>query len=850
MSNVVFWRNKLKQQQIEIKTDFLERGNVARMLHQHARVVDRSLLEIWQGSCVDPSVCLIAVGGYGRGELFPSSDVDLLILLPEHSENQVLSSIEQLVGVFWDIGLAVGHSVRTLSECILHAEDDVSTLTNLLEARLLAGDPALFKHFQHTISQALNPASFFDLKITEQRQRHQRFYTSAYNLEPNIKESPGGLRDIHTIFWITASLGLGAHWKDILGKDLISLDEVRNVQRHERYLKGLRIHLHYLAGRREDRLLFDFQNELAGELGYQSSGRKRASEQLMHSYYRSAKYISLMNEMLLQLLKALAQPRTTTTRSVNDHFLVQDNALALRSPQLLSQKPETIFETFMLLGEPDAPSTISPTLIGNLHRARKLINLNFRRTAINKQMFLSILQRPHVIENLSRMNRYGLLGQYLPAFGRIVGQMQHDLFHEYTVDEHILNVVGNLYRFTLQEHAHEFPLCSRLMQSFDAPYLLYLAALFHDIAKGRGGDHSQLGKKDAARFCRDHGLGKADRDLVVWLVESHLLMSSTAQKSDLSDPLVVRHFAQHVKTERNLVALYLLTVADIRGTSPKVWNAWKARLLENLFIATRRLLGGSALDTEEQITMRKNKAITILSHYGIVESSYQALWQHLDPAYFMRHHSQEIAWHSRLLITHVHTKHSIVRARLSPDGDGIQILIYTRDRDDLFTNICSFFEGMQYNILEAKIHTTQHNYALDSFLVADQSDHSVKYRDLLSYIEYQLAQQLDSGSLPNASQTGRLSRQVKHMPIQTDIQIYPEKNTNSHLLEIIAGDRPGLLLLIARTLYDLDIHLQTARINTLGKRAQDTFVVSGKQHSALSPKQIDQLLNQLNSQLS
>lgn len=850
MSNVVFWRNQLKQQQAQIKADFLERGNVARMLHQHAKVVDQSLIEIWHGSLIDTRVCLIAVGGYGRGELFPSSDVDLLILLPEHSEIQTLSSIEQLVGVFWDIGLAVGHSVRTLSECIQHAGEDVSTLTNLLEARLLAGDLALFQHFQHAISQALNPASFFDLKIAEQRQRHQRFYTSAYNLEPNIKESPGGLRDIHTIFWIAASLGLGTHWNDMVSKDLISPDELRHIKRHEHHLKGLRIHLHYLAGRREDRLLFDFQNEMAAELGYQSSGHKRASEQLMHSYYRSAKYISLMNEMLLQLLKALAQPRAAETRTINARFLVQDGALALQSPQLLKEKPETIFEAFMLLGEPDAPSTISPTLIGNLHRARKQINLNFRRTVIHKQMFLSILQRPHVIENLSRMNRYGLLGQYLPAFGRIVGQMQHDLFHEYTVDEHILNVVGNLYRFTLPEHAHEFPLCSRLMWNFNAPYLLYLAALFHDIAKGRGGDHSTLGKKDAARFCRDHGLQKTDRDLVIWLVESHLLMSSTAQKSDLSDPLVVRQFAERVKTERNLVALYLLTVADIRGTSPKVWNAWKARLLENLFIATRRLLGGSALDMEEQIAMRKNKAITVLSHYGLAESSYQALWQHLGQAYFMRHHSQEIAWHSRLLITHVHTQQAIVRARLSPDGDGIQIMIYTRDRDDLFTGICSFFEGMQYNILEAKVHTTQDNYVLNSFLVADQSDNSVKYRDLLSYIEYQLAQQLDSGSLSDTSQTGRLSRQVRHMPIQTEIQIYPEKNTNQHLLEIVAGDRPGLLLLIARTLFDLNIHLQTARINTLGKRAQDTFLICGKQHSALSRVQIAQLLEQLNSKLS
>ncbi|HZV98872.1 MAG TPA: HD domain-containing protein [Methylophilaceae bacterium] len=444
-------------------------------------------------------------------------------------------------------------------------------------------------------------------------------------------------------------------------------------------------------------------------------------------------------------------------------------------------------------------------------------------------MFIEILRQPRgVTSALRRLNRYGILGRYIPAFGRIVGQMQHDLFHVYTVDEHILNVLRNLRRFALPEFAHEFPLCSKLFAAFDSPHLLYLGALFHDIAKGRGGDHSALGTVDARKFCKSHGLPKEDSDLVAWLVQSHLVMSSTAQKSDLSDHAVIENFAHLMGNERRLTALYLLTVADIRGTSPKVWNAWKAKLLESLFLAAQRLLRGEAGNADMELQARQQAADKTLSHYGVMQQAYQPLWEKLGRQYFLRHEGQEIAWHSRLLLAHLNAESPIVRARLSPGGDGIQVMIYTRDRDDLFARICGFFERISYTIVEAKVHTTQHGYALDSFLVLDQSDKSVRYRDLLNYIEYELTQKLLSTAPPEPPLQGRVNRQVKHMPISASVSLKPDSNSDNHILEIIASDRPGLLSQMAHIFLHYGVHLHTAKINTLGNRAEDTFLISAK----------------------
>lgn len=841
-------RTDLKTQQASIEASFLLHKNPALLLKTQTQLIDNILKAVWLQINIHKSASLIAVGGYGRSELFPHSDIDLLILLPEGfpaSENQ---KIEALIGLLWDIGLNVGHSVRTLYECLDEAKNDVTVQTNLLEARYLTGNKAQFHVFLNEITTQMHPAAFFAAKFKEQDNRHSKFNDTAYNLEPNIKESPGGLRDLHMILWLAQSQGLGKSWGELAKNQLITGLELRQIKRHQRNLQILRIRLHYLAKRREDRLLFDFQNELAADLGFVTNSRKRASEQLMQSYYRSVKYISLINEILIKTLESTLTKIPSKIRPISTYFEAHNQWLQAKNARILQQHPAAILESFLLLQQHPELEGMGANLIRQLQRVRKLVNREFRESNANKSLFISILSQPQgVNHSLRRMNRYGILGQYIPAFGKIVGQMQHDLFHVYTVDEHILNVLANLRRFAKPELKHEFPLCSQLFAEFQKPHLLYLAALFHDIAKGRGGDHSTLGTQDAKRFCRLHGLPKEDTSLVAWLVEGHLKMSSTAQKSDLSDQNIIEQFARFVKTETRLIALYLLTVADIRGTSPAVWNAWKARLLESLFYATKRVLNDDNFNAQQIAQIRQQEAADKLDKYGLNTQSYRDLWAKLGVAYFTRYESDEIAWQSRLLTPHGMSDQPIVRARLGPNGDGIQVMIYSKDQDDLFARICNFFDRMAYNIVEAKIYTTPHGYALNSFSVLDQSGKSVSYSGLLKFIESQLTEKITVPAI-EAPLEGRVSRQVKHTPFSTQVLIDAEQGNHQpgyYVIQIVAADRPGLLAKIAFIFLRLGIDLHNAKINTLGNRAEDSFLVSGKQGAALASTQLTTLQEEL-----
>ncbi len=862
--DIAAWRQQLKDGFYTLRADFSLHPSTHYLFKQHCQLIDNLLVTVWAKMQFDSHCCLIAVGGYGRGELYPHSDIDLLILLPEHSgeDNHYNHQVETLIGMLWDIGLSVGHSVRNLQECVTEAQKDITVQTNLIESRLLTGDTDAYSTFVTEIARTLNVPAFFAAKLQEQDNRHAKFNDTAYNLEPNIKESPGGLRDLHMIAWLTNSLMIGQDghhthsntWAVLAKQNIISALEVRQIRQHEKNLQILRIHLHFLSDRREDRLLFDYQNELAADLGYVNTRNKRASEQLMQSYYRSVKFVRLINEILLKLLQQKLSATPPVIKPINAHFEAHGQWLEAKTASLLQQYPGTIFEAFLILQQHPEITGMGATLLRNLQRVKRLVNRDFRQNAQNKKRFIEILSQPNGVNHALRaMNRYGILGSYIPAFGKIIGQMQHDLFHVYTVDEHILNVLANLRRFSKPELKHEFPLCSQLFAAFDAPHLLYLAALFHDIAKGRGGDHSELGTADALRFCKLHGLSKDDGDLVAWLVESHLKMSATAQKSDLSDPSIIEAFAQFAQTERRLVALYLLTVADIRGTSPAVWNEWKARLLENLFNATKQALMHSFahqnLYTQQAIATRKTEAAEKLNKFGLNTSSYQTLWAQFGANYFVRHESDEIVWHSRLLTPHLNSITPIVRARLSPSGDGIQVMIYTKDQNDLFARICNFFDRMGYGIVEAKIYTTNHAYALDSFIVLDQSGKSVSYSGLLKFIEVELTQKVGANSPLESPLQGRISRQVKHMPIQAQIRISPEIESNNHKLEITTNDRPGLLATLAHRFLIEEIELHNAKINTLGNRAEDTFLISAKKGQKLNEAQINALRESLNNEM-
>jgi [protein-PII] uridylyltransferase len=841
------WKQILVEERSKLKDAFLAGGSASDALRRQTVLIDRQLRQVWKTHGMPPQSALVAVGGYGRRQLFPHSDIDLMFLLPAAADAGLQYKLEALIGLLWDIGLEVGHSVRTVDECVELAEQDVTVQTNLLEARLLAGDRALFHRFAKRMHDALDPATFLQAKQLEQQQRHARFQET--NLEPNIKESAGGLRDLQNILWLARAGGIGNTWHELARRGIIISAEAREIQRHEVFLQALRIRLHYLAGRREDRLLFDHQSALAKQFNLHDRTNRLASEQLMQRYYRTAKAVSQLNAIVLQNLSVRILPaRDREYHPINSRFGIRDEQLEACDEQLFEREPGAIFESFLLLQQHHELKGMTAATLRALWRARRRINPAFRADPANRRRFMQFLRSPsRLIWELRRMNQYGILGAYVPAFGRIVGQMQHDLYHVYTVDEHILKVIRNLRRFAVPELAHEYPLCSRLMSDFERPEVLYLAGLFHDIAKGRGGDHSKLGKVDARRFCRAHGLSSADTELVAWLVENHLVMSATAQKQDLTDPDVIRAFAERMRDERRLVALYLLTVADIRGTSPKVWNAWKGKLLEDLFHTARRLLAGDKVTLVSSLKARQEEALATLRLYAMPEQASDQLWTQLDTSYFLRHDPQEIAWHTRLLYYRVNGKAPVVKARLSPAGEGLQVMVYVPDQKELFARICSFFESISYDIFEAKIYTTRHGYALDSFQVHDPDNKRPRYRDLISYIEYELGDRiLHQKPLPPLTKP-RLSRQLRHFPISPEVNIQPDERGTYRVMSIIAGDRPGLLSRVARVLTAYDIDLHTAKINTLGSRAEDIFLITGR--ALGDPKKVVRLESDLLEQL-
>jgi [protein-PII] uridylyltransferase len=825
------WKRELAAGRATLRAEFAADPNPQRLLKRQAQLADRIVRGIWSEIGAPADAALVAVGGYGRAALFPYSDVDVLVLLPRPLADRVgESAIERFIGQLWDAGLEVAHSVRTIDECEAEMAGDVTIRTSLLEHRLLEGSRSLYGRFRRRFAATLDVRGFYEAKILEQQQRHLRHQDTAYNLEPNVKESPGGLRDLQTIVWITLAAGLGRTWRELARHELMTPVEAREVARHERLIEELRIRLHYLAGRCEDRLVFDVQTALAREMGLSDTPNRRASEQLMQRYYRAAKSIRQINVILLQNLHARLFPAEVQVRTIDADFQAVDELLDLKDDTLFVKRPAAIFESFLTLQRHPELKGMSAPLLRALWRDRDRVDASFRRDPDNRARFLAILRQPRgVTHELRRMNEYEILGRYLPVFGRIVGQMQHDLFHVYTVDEHILMVIRNLRRFMEPQHAHEYPLCSRLIADFARPEILIVTALFHDIAKGRGGDHSVFGGRDARRFCREHGLSAEDTALVVWLVEQHLTMSMTAQKQDISDQAVVAAFSAKVKTERRLAALYLLTVADIRGTSPRVWNAWKAKLLEDLFHSTQaRITGGPGeRRLHDRIDARRAEAIRLLRLYAVPDGAENALWQRLDAVYFQRHSADEIAWHARHLYFRVDHAEPIVKARFARDGVGLQVMVYLPDQKELFARICGFFGRSRLSILEAKIHTTRHDYALDTFVVHDPLNPNTGYREVISYVEFELKRALTERTPLEVPAIGRASRHLKHFPLSPAVRLFPDDKGTHYILEIVAGDRPGLLARIAYLLAKANVNVATAKINTLGERVEDVFLLEG-----------------------
>ena len=825
---------------------FLVNHNSKIYLKKQTQLVDRLLIKIWESFAISKNIALVAVGGYGREELFPYSDVDILIIFEKKISNSDQESISQFITNCWDLGFKIGHSVRNIKETKQEFKADITTATNLIESRFIIGSLSIFNKMNQAINTSLSIKTFYKLKLEEQANRHRKFRDSAYQLEPNIKESPGGLRDLHMVRWISISQGKGKTFKEMFKNNLINKLEFNKIQLHETKITKRRILLHILAKRIEDRLVFDVQNKLAKKLGFKNTKNNKSSEIVMKSYFKSVNYIILFNEILIKRLDPNIYKKIKIKHKLP--FYIYNNLLDLNQTNTTKIKPY-LLDPFILFQQNKKINGFGPNLLGALDSLSIKIDKNYRTLPENQKKFLHIFKSNNkVSRSLRILNKCNILGKFIPAFGKIVAQMQHDLFHIYTVDEHTLNVIENIRRFTLDKWKHEFPECNEIFKNFKKPYVLYLGAIFHDIAKGRGGDHSTLGEAIALKFGQDMALNNEDIELITWLVKSHLKMSTVAQKSDLADSFVINDFTKFVKTQNRLDALYLLTVADIRGTSPHVWNQWKASLLKNLYLKTKNNLIGKELEISDVVSDRKKIAHKILSKYSINSKSYEKFWINLGEDYFLRFDGKDIAWHTRILLPHYIKNKPTIKVRHGIQGQGIEVLIYTKDVDALFAKITNFFYEMKCDIVQATITTTKNNYALDVFNLIDIPNESKSYKHYFLHIETELTKYLQYKNSKFTLPVYKKTLQAIHHEIESKVTCNKIKS-NLYELQVITASRPNLLGLIVKEINSLDMSIHNAKINTLGQRAEDFFIVSSKNKVNLE-KKLQRLSTNIKSKIS
>ncbi len=807
---------------------------VASLVRLRALLVDRLLSALWRRHDLSNApCCLIAVGGYGRGELHPHSDVDILVLTGSDDLNPYEGHLSAFLTELWDIGLDIGHSVRTTGECIEQARKDLTVATSMMEARLLAGSPRLFTAMQEAVAppEVWPATEFFAAKIKEQRARHHRYDDTAYKLEPNVKGSPGGLRDIQLIGWVAKRQFGASSLGELVDHAFLTPGQLTRLIEGQAFLWRVRFGLHVLTGRREDRLLFDHQTNLAQLLGYEDASYTLAVEQLMQRYYRTVMELSRLNEMLLQQFEEaiLMNPKADPV-PLNARFQVKNGYLQTAHDQVFSNDPTALLELFLLLQQDQEIRGVSAYTVGLIKRHLHFIDEEFRQNPRNHRLFLAILRAPAgVTHELRRMNRYGVLGLYIPAFGRIVGRMQYDLFHAYTVDEHTLFVVSNLRRFALERFDHEYPGCSHIMQSLEKPEIVYLAGLFHDIAKGRGGDHSELGAIDAESFCLEHGLGQYDARTVAWLVRHHLVLSMTAQKKDLGDPAVINEFAAMVGDRKHLNYLYLLTVADVRGTNPKLWNSWKATLFHDLYKLTLRALRSgleNPIDRDQLILETREEAHELALQRGLNAKHIDKAWAPLTEDYFLRYRASEIAWHSEVLAdVDMQSDYGFVDVRNQESGDGIEAILYTPREKRTFALTTALLAELGTTIVDARIVPLANGFSLDTYIFLETDPRVEVDEARLAKIRRSLTRVLTAADDRAIEVTRRASRQVRMFTTPTRVSFDRDLANQRTVMEIVSADRPGLLSTVGKVFIEADVNIDTAKILTIGERAEDVFYI-------------------------
>ena len=836
----VIFRQVLDRGTELLKDRFVADESIEDLVRDRARLVDITLRAAWirhAGKFAD-DLALVAVGGYGRGELHPSSDIDIMVLLPKSDSADWQPDIERFLTFLWDIGLEVGHSVRSIDDCQRESLADISVATTLFEARLLAGPESLFAGMRRALAQdrLWSSEDFFEAKCKEQTERHHRYFDTAYNLEPNVKSSPGGLRDIQTIGWV-AKRHFGTDTLDeLVAHGFLTREELRKLKAGQSFLWKVRFGLHVLTGRREDRLLFDYQIKLAKLFGYEDASFTLAVEQLMQKYYRTVMDVSLLNEMLLQLFREAILTQSAPPVPINPRFQIRNDYLEVTHPEVFARYPSALLELFVLLQQHPELRGVRAETIRLIGTHVWLIDEEFRQNPRHHRLFIEILCAPvGVTHELRRMNLYGVLGRYIPSFGRVVGRMQYDLFHAYTVDAHTLFVVSNLRRLAIPKFNDELPRLSQIMQSLPRQELAYLAALFHDIAKGRGGDHSELGAVDAEAFCLEQGLGRYEARLVAWLVRNHLILSITSQKKDISDPDIIHAFARQVGDQAHLDYLYVLTVSDVRGTNPKLWNAWKARLFEEFYERTKRALRrGLETPVDQEELIRETQAHAREKMANIPEERIAAVWSQWTEAYFLRYTPEEIAWQTSVLAGRdPHDDAPFVAIRQLADRGGTVVLTYTPYRLHSFARTTAVLDQMGLNVVDARLITSANGFSLETYVVLEDNGTVISDAERLEEIERGLWRNLKQPEDSPLIVTRRAPRQVRMFSTPTQVNFSLDSRNDRTIMELIAADRPGLLSEVGKVFKAEHISINGAKIMTVGERAEDVFYITDSEDRTL-----------------
>lgn len=819
------------------------------LVETRAQFVDLILFKLWcQHNLDEYQISLLAVGGYGRSELHPYSDIDILLLTQDNIDIELSDKISAFITQLWDIKLDVGHSVRSIKECLKQATNDVTVATNLMEMRQICGNSSLVEHLQPLLNEDTfwTSKKFFIAKREEQYQRHQQYHGASYTLEPNLKANPGALRDIQTIGWVAKRHFVADSLEELVEHEYLTINEYFELIECQDYLWRMRAALHFIAGRNENRLLFDYQGDVAKLMGFGDEG-KLPIERMMKRLFRIIGRVSELNKMLLQHFEhsILNDNINITEVSLNKDFVLIDGQIKAVNNRVFMRSVK-IMEMFLLIAQNEEIIDLHPDTLRIMRNARRRLVSGLMDYAKCRSIFIDIMKHPRGIGlAFTLMHRHSILGAYLPLWGNIVGQMQFDLFHAYSVDEHSFRLIKNIYRFSQKQYNDDFPLCSKIVQRIRKPEILYLAGIFHDIAKGRGGSHADLGAIDALEFCKVHPVNDHDGRMIAWLVKNHLLMSVTAQRRDISDIEVIKTFASIVRDEAHLDYLYCLTVADMRATNESLWNSWKANLLQELYTSTKSAFRRGLekpVDLRDKVRENKEQAITLLEEIQCNITEIKLLWKEFKADYFLRYAPEQIAWHCQNIIKHDKSK-PLVLISPKPYRGGTEIFVYTRDKANIFATIVSLLGSKKLSIHDAKIITSKNDFTLNTFVILDQQHNPISER----YRAIDIAQALTESLTNNICEfkVKKISSNSKKFNVPTSVSFIKTNSNKRTLIEIIALDVPGLLARFAHVFQQQKINIHTAKITTFGEKAEDVFTISNENNLALTLDEQKLLSNKL-----